>query len=82
MRYSAGKLRGQMVHRAVAEKVFGHKLSPKIEVHHADGNKRRNLKSNFALVPKRLHALIERENRIERRLKKEHEEKHGKDATV
>lgn len=53
--------RWTLTHRRVAEKLVGGKIFPGMEVHHIDGNKYNNRRSNLTIVSKEQHRRIHRE---------------------
>jgi len=52
------------VHKRVAEKKVGGKIFPGREVHHKDGNKNNNRRSNLVVVKKSVHKKIHAKKRF------------------
>lgn len=57
-RISAGPLRGQRLHRIIAEAMLGRKLNKDEDVHHRDGNKLNFSPDNLQVLGHREHGCV------------------------
>jgi hypothetical protein len=54
-----GLKRSVRIHQLVVEAFLGIRSSPKLNIHHLDGNKQNNCIDNLSIMASRTHALIE-----------------------